>query len=64
MLDELGIRKEDFKIRSLPEISSKGTKLAWLVELKDFSFSNNTFKFSLPAGSYATVALREFLDEK
>ncbi|MBS3067572.1 tRNA pseudouridine(13) synthase TruD [Candidatus Micrarchaeota archaeon] len=64
LLDELGIRKEDFKIRSLPEISSKGTKRAWLVELKDFSFSNNTFKFSLPAGSYATVALREFLDEK
>ena len=63
LLEELGIRKEDFKIKSLPEISSKGTKRALLVELKDFSFVNDVFRFSLPSGSYATVAMREFLDE-
>jgi len=63
MLEKLELRKEQFKLPSMPEISSKGTYRTLLAPLKDFSFDNE-FGFSLPAGSYATVALREFLDEK
>ncbi|MEM3399762.1 MAG: tRNA pseudouridine(13) synthase TruD [Candidatus Micrarchaeia archaeon] len=64
LLEEEGIKKEDFKIRSYPELSSKGTKRALLVPVKDFAFHGNTFLFSLPAGSYATSLLREFMDKK
>jgi tRNA pseudouridine13 synthase len=64
ILEELEIKTKDFKIKNMPEISSKGGFRALFAPLNDFSFSGNTFRFSLPAGSYATVALREFLDVK
>lgn len=70
LLSQFGIKPHDFKIRSIPEISMKGSYRVLLAPLKDFSFAMNddrrsaVFDFSLPAGSYATVALREFLDEK
>ena len=64
LLEKFEIRKEDFNIKSIPEISSKGTKRRWLAELKDFSFVGNTFRFELPSGSYATVAMREFLEKE
>ncbi|NYZ77607.1 tRNA pseudouridine(13) synthase TruD [Candidatus Micrarchaeota archaeon] len=64
LIEELDIRKNDFKIRAFPELSSKGNFRTLLAPLKDFSFEKDTFRFSLPAGSYATVALREFLDVK
>jgi tRNA pseudouridine13 synthase len=65
-MEEEGIKKEDFLIHSFPEISSKGSKRCMFVPLKDFKFSYaegiGTFTFSLPAGAYATVAMREFVD--
>ncbi len=64
ILAGLEIKTRDFKIKSMPEISSKGSSRTLFAPLKDFSFSESTFRFSLPAGSYATVALREFLDVK
>ncbi len=64
VLEQYNIRKEDFKIKSLPEVSSKGTYRTFFAPFKDFQFLENTFCFSLPSGSYATVALREFLDKK
>ncbi len=64
LLGQFGIRKEDFRLPRMPEIGSKGTKRALTVALGEFSFKKDTFSFSLPSGSYATVALREFLDEK
>ncbi len=64
LLKELEIKQSDFKLRIIPEISSKGNFRTLFAPLKDFSFSNDTFRFSLPAGSYATVALREFIDIK
>src|SRR3989338_368694 len=64
LLEEYKIEKESFKVRSLPEISSKGTYRTLLAPLKGFNFSNCTFTFLLPSGSYATSALREFLDAK
>ncbi|MEM4202786.1 MAG: tRNA pseudouridine(13) synthase TruD [Candidatus Methanomethylicaceae archaeon] len=62
LLLRFGIKPQDFKISFIPEISTKGGYRLLFAPLKDFSFKDNTFIFSLPAGSYATVALREFLD--
>jgi tRNA pseudouridine13 synthase len=58
-----GVAQEDFRMRSIPEISSKGTYRTAFAPLKDFSFDVDTFHFTLPSGSYATTALREFIDE-
>lgn len=66
MVGEAGIATDAFRMRHLPEIHSAGTYRALLVPLKDFRFTPETsmFRFSLPAGSYATVAMREFLEKK
>jgi tRNA pseudouridine13 synthase len=61
LLEKFGITKEAFAIRSFPEISSKGSRRTAFSPFKDFSFSDSVFRFSLPKGSYATSALREFL---
>lgn len=63
LLERFGLKQGDFEIRGIPELSSKGTHRLLFSPLRDFSFQDNTFRFSLPAGSYATVALREFLDK-
>lgn len=62
LLEGLGVDKESFRMKSLPELASKGTRRALLAPLKDFNFSGDKFTFSLPSGSYATVAMREFMD--
>ncbi len=64
LLEETGIRKEDFRMRAMPEIASKGAYRTLMAPLKDFNFNADTFRFELPAGSYATAALREFIDKK
>ena len=66
ILDGTGINVEDFKVKSIPEISSAGSHRPFLVPLKNFNFEyeKNLFEFELPSGAYATVALREFLDVK
>jgi tRNA pseudouridine13 synthase len=64
LLEELEIEKEAFKMKALPEIRSRGTYRTLLAPLKDFNSAGNRFRFSLPAGSYATVAMREFVDRK
>ena len=68
LMEELGIEKEAFKLKHLPEIRSKGTYRTLLAPLKGFSVSSSErsafFRFSLPSGSYATVAMREFMDGK
>ncbi|MBN1170351.1 tRNA pseudouridine(13) synthase TruD [Candidatus Micrarchaeota archaeon] len=58
-LEEAGITKEHFKIPKIPEIASKGTYRTLLAPLKNFQY-NGKFRFELPAGSYATVAMGEF----
>lgn len=64
LLERLGLKQEDFEIKNIPEMSSKGTRRLLLAPMKGFSFGDDTFRFSLPAGSYATVALREFMDRQ
>ncbi len=63
LLGDLHLQPSDFKIRGLPELSSEGTYRLLFSPLKDFSFKENVFRFSLPSGSYATMALREFMDK-
>jgi len=68
IMEEEGIKKENFLIHSFPEISSKGSRRCNFIPLKDFRFSEENeigkFNFSLPAGAYATVAVREFIEKK
>lgn len=62
LLKELDIKKEQFRIKKIPEISSKGTFRTAFAPLVGFSFKDDTFRFSLQSGAYATTALREFLE--
>ena len=62
---KLGITKERFLIKSMPELSMKGDVRALLMPFKDFSYANEEEKhtlnlnFSLPSGSYATIFVNE-----
>ncbi|MDD5023259.1 MAG: tRNA pseudouridine(13) synthase TruD [Candidatus ainarchaeum sp.] len=61
VLERFMIHQDDFKVKGIPEISSKGTFRTLFAPMVDFSFNNNTFIFSLQSGSYATSVLREFI---
>ncbi len=62
-LERLGITPSSFKLRSMPELSMKGTTRPLLANFKDMkiddSYENFGIEFSLPAGSYATVLTNE-----
>ncbi len=62
MLDSLGVKKEDFRMKGLPEVAPKGTFRTAFAPLRDFNFADDTFRFSLQPGAYATSALREFIE--
>ena len=66
LFEREGITPKSFLIKSFPEISSRGVLRAMLAPFKEFWFrmdgKDGIFSFSLPAGSYATVLLREFMD--
>jgi tRNA pseudouridine13 synthase len=76
ILKEEGISPEDFKIKEMPEMSSKGESRKTFFEIKDFKIisiedddlhekkKKAIIQFSLPKGSYATVLLREFIKER
>lgn len=70
-LDEEKLAPRDFLVPEHLEWSSKGTRRPLLVPVEDFEFECDldsyypgrtavTFRFALPAGSYATSVLREF----
>jgi len=67
LLRKEGLTPESFRIKHFPELSSKGTMRPAFAPLKRFRFSQKgdagVFSFMLPPGSYATSALREFIDE-
>jgi len=68
ILEELGLTLESFKVKGLNELNSKGTKRALFAPFKEISHDNMEeeqaleMRFSLPAGSYATVFLDEMLE--
>ncbi len=74
VLEEMHIEPADFKLKHMPELGSKGTARRLLAELQGFSFEAlersagegkaGRFRFALGPGSYATMALREFVDLK
>ncbi len=69
ILEELGLDPESFKVKGLNELNSKGTYRVLFAPFKEISHSYNEkqetleLKFSLPAGSYATVLTGEFIEE-
>ncbi|MFH0737305.1 MAG: tRNA pseudouridine(13) synthase TruD [Candidatus Micrarchaeota archaeon] len=70
LMEEVGMEKDALRMKAMPEISSKGTYRTLLAPLRDFSASAPpsahdaiVFRFSLPSGSYATVAMREFIKD-
>jgi tRNA pseudouridine13 synthase len=64
LLEKKELKPSDFRVKELPEIGSKGTHRVMLAPYKDFAYQKSVFSFSIPAGAYATVLMREFLDEK
>jgi len=73
ILEEEGVVPGDFRVRCLPEVSSRGRLRAVVSPVKDFSFRVDEddgamgsrrrlmLGFSLFRGSYATVVLREIM---
>ncbi len=65
ILERMNITKEMFKIQSMPELSCRGNYRVLFAPYTGFSshVSDNSavLSFSLPAGSYATVLLNEFV---
>lgn len=66
VLEEEGIKLENFRVESLPEVSNKGgyRHLSFTVEnlkLSNISSKSITVQFILRKGNYATVFLRELM---
>ena len=67
IMEKLGITKESFKIKSLPELSMKGAYRAILSPFRDFSYlvledgASVKTEFSIPSGSYATIFMNEIM---
>ncbi len=65
ILKKEGIEQSKFKIKGMPELSSKGTLRPAQVPIAQFEamseMGENVIRFALPAGSYATVALDHLL---
>jgi len=73
IMDEEGIKKEEFLVKEMPEMSSKGEYRQSFIEFKDFEIAKvekdelsetgnkAVLKFSLSKGTYATVLLRELM---
>ena len=65
-LEELGVELSMFRVRSLPETSTRGTLRPiiiprWEIEILSHSEDELLLKLSLPPGSYATIVLREIM---
>jgi len=67
LLEGLNIEKDMFSLKSVPELNCKGSHRVFFAPFKDFGQryddnKNLELGFSLPAGSYATTLLKEFVD--
>lgn len=66
IMERLGITKEMFKVRGMPELNCRGSTRVLFAPYIGMSYelgSEIRIRFSLPAGSYATVLLEEFTKE-
>lgn len=67
VLEEEGIKREDFRLKDFPVLSSRGTYREIVGKAADFSYENEDegvrVKFFLPKGQYATVFLEELFKE-
>ena len=67
LLESFGLTTQSFRIKSFPELSSKGGLRPLLAPYKAFSSEVDkagvTLSFELPSGSYATVLLSEFMGQ-
>ena len=65
-MDGLGIEPADFKVRGISELSCKGSMRVMMSPYREFSAVDEdgaaVVRFSLPAGSYATVMLSQIVD--
>ncbi len=65
-LERLGIKAGDFIVRHMPHLGCKGDVRPIFAPFSNFKVENNdgsaAMKFMLPAGSYATVLIEEFID--
>ncbi|MBP1908878.1 tRNA pseudouridine(13) synthase TruD [Methanolobus bombayensis] len=71
VFSETGFKTDDFKIKDIPKIDSKGLRREILLHCEpgfetaedelNPGKSKATIKFSLPKGSYATTVLREYM---
>ncbi|HET6399649.1 MAG TPA: tRNA pseudouridine(13) synthase TruD [Candidatus Thermoplasmatota archaeon] len=63
VLEEEGVRADDFRVPELPEVHSTGRRRGILQPVRDLGVTwtgdDPVFSFSLGKGSYATVVLRE-----
>ncbi len=63
VLEKAGLQPGDMKIKSMPELSMKGSHRVLLAPVKDLSYVSEEdsakVDFSIPAGSYATILLAE-----
>ena len=57
LLDELDLVQDDFRVRRMPEIASRGTYRIAYAPIINGYIQDNKITFSLPSGSYATVVL-------
>lgn len=62
ILEKEGLKLEDFRVKSMPEMSSKGMRRPIFIELNDFKVLEKkedyyVVRFSLPKGCYATVVI-------
>ncbi len=62
LLDEEEITKESFKIKSIPELSSKGEYRNSKEKYSDLQISEGKVSFKLTSGSYATVAVKNLMN--
>ncbi len=74
VLEEFGISEQEFKVKLMPELSSKGLRREILLRVNpEFEVSTDelnpgrqklVLKFSLQKGSYATTVLREYMKSR
>ena len=65
VLEGLGIEKDMFRVKGMPELNAKGTSRVLFAPYvgmeRSFGENDARLRFSLPAGSYATTLLEELV---